>query len=62
MNFTHLDKLVRKYTDLVDTQSINPQEMMCKSVKLFLDGVLESKSALINEPYCKCQRKQDDVT
>jgi predicted amidohydrolase YtcJ len=42
----------------VDEKKIDQNRLWCKTVKIYLDGVIESKTALMNIPYkdkCDCK-------
>lgn len=54
MSINHLDSLFSHYKKSVGEGLIDPNELYCGSVKLFIDGVVESKTALLNQPYCGC--------
>ncbi|CAD8189711.1 unnamed protein product [Paramecium pentaurelia] len=49
VRFETIENQIKQIRDL------NLQKLYCHSVKIFVDGVLESKTALMNVQYCKCQ-------
>lgn len=37
-----------------EIEKLNIDKLFCHSVKIFVDGVVESKTALMNVKYCQC--------